>query len=74
MTFERCRPMFSDSPDWAVMGDPALRVEAAALDRVRDLLPGDGITQAWAKLAVIDGAGCREEINVLPCTPSGWAN
>jgi hypothetical protein len=73
MTFERCRPMFSDSPNWAVMEEPALRVEAAALDRIRDLLPGDGIARAWAMHAVIDGSGRREEINVLPSTPSGWA-
>lgn len=63
--------MFHDSPNWAVMGEPALKAEAAVLDRFRDPLPEDRSTRVRANLTFIDEGGRIGEIDVLPFTRQG---
>lgn len=63
--------MRSDSPLWRVMGDAAQAQEAEALDKVRQLLPDDGIARAWANVTFTDSAGRLNEIDVLMLTRAG---
>jgi serine/threonine protein kinase len=63
--------MKQDSPLWKVMGEPATPAEAAALDSLRELLPDDGITTAWANLTFINDQGRTAEVDVLLLTTQG---
>ncbi|PPH05307.1 hypothetical protein C5C44_04255 [Rathayibacter sp. AY1F6] len=63
--------MRADSPLWRVMGDPAQAVEAAALARVCQLLPDDGIARAWANVSFTDSDGKLNEVDVLILTRAG---
>ncbi|MGH1549194.1 nuclease-related domain-containing protein [Leifsonia poae] len=63
--------MRADSPLWRVMGDPAQAQEAEALDRVRELLPDDGIARAWANVTFTDNDGRLNEVDVLALTRAG---
>lgn len=63
--------MKSDSKSWVVLGEPATPAEAEALDRLRELLPDDGITTAWVNLTSINHNGRTDEIDVLLLTRTG---
>lgn len=63
--------MRADSPLWRVMGDPAQAQEAEALEKVRELLPDDGISRAWANVTFTDNDGRLNEIDVLALTRAG---
>ena len=63
--------MLPDS-HWFEMGDPATPAEAAALRTVREILPHDGITTAWANLTFIDHNGRTAEVDVLLLTKRGF--
>lgn len=60
-----------DSPLWRVMGDAAQAQEAEALEKVRDLLPDDGIARAWANVTFTDSSGRLNEVDVLLLTRAG---
>ncbi|GAA2535813.1 hypothetical protein GCM10009860_15320 [Microbacterium mitrae] len=53
------------------MGDAAQAQEAAALDRVCELLPEDGIARAWANVTFTDASGRLNEVDVLLITSGG---
>src|SRR5699024_7558061 len=53
------------SAKWSLMGEPATDAEHHALERVRALLPDDGIAHAWANLTAIDRQGRTDEIDLL---------
>ncbi|MBN8207045.1 NERD domain-containing protein [Microbacterium esteraromaticum] len=53
------------------MGDAAQAQEAEALDKVRQLLPDDGIARAWANVTFTDSAGRLNEVDVLMLTRAG---
>ena len=63
--------MLPDS-HWFEMGEPATPAEAAALRQVREILPDDGITTAWANLTFIDHNGRTAEVDVLLLTKRGF--
>ncbi|MGK0716693.1 nuclease-related domain-containing protein [Leucobacter sp. W1153] len=63
--------MRADSPLWRVMGDSAQAQEAEALERVRTLLPDDGICRAWVNVTFTDNDGRLNEVDVLLLTKSG---
>ncbi|MET4639580.1 BREX system serine/threonine kinase PglW [Mycetocola sp. 2940] len=63
--------MKSDSPLWHVLGEPAQSHEAVALERLRDLLPDDGITTAWVNTTVVSPGGRADEIDALLLTRAG---
>ncbi|MDT0208995.1 protein kinase domain-containing protein [Curtobacterium sp. BRD11] len=63
--------MREDSRLWRVMGDPAHAQEAAALARVRALLPDDGIARAWVNVTFTDADGRLNEVDALVVTRSG---
>lgn len=50
---------------WHLMGEPASAAEAEALEAVRDLLPDDAVTHAWANLSFIDLDGRTAEVDLL---------
>ena len=57
---------------WIVMGEPVTPAEDKALQKVREVLPDDGVTTAWANLTFIDGNGRSAEIDVLLLSPAGF--
>lgn len=57
---------------WIVMGEPATLAEDTALQKVREILPDDGVTTAWVNLTFIDGSGRSAEVDVLLLTPAGF--
>lgn len=63
--------MRDDSPLWRVMGDAAQAQEAAALAKVKELLPSDGIARAWVNITFTDSEGRLNEVDVLMLTRSG---
>lgn len=63
--------MKRSSPLWRGMGDPAQAQEAAALERVCDELPEDGIARAWANVTFTDTSGRLNEVDVLLITRGG---
>lgn len=63
--------MREDSPLWRVMGDPAQAQEAAALAKVKELLPDDGIARAWVNITFTDTDGRLNEVDALILTRSG---
>lgn len=63
--------MQSSSGHWVVVGQSATAAEQAALDAVRELLPDDGITHAWANLTFVSRDGRTSEVDVLLLTKSG---
>lgn len=63
--------MKRSSPLWRVMGDPAQAQEAAALERVCDLLPEDGVSRAWVNVTFTDTGGRLNEVDVLLITGGG---
>ena len=63
--------MREDSSLWRVMGDPAQPQKAAALAKVKELLPDDGIARAWVNVTFTDTAGRLNEVDVLMLTRSG---
>jgi len=63
--------MRSDSPLWRVMGEPAQAQEAEALERVRELLPEDGIARGWANITFTDANGRLNEVDALLLTKAG---
>lgn len=63
--------MRTDSPLWRVMGDPAQAQEAEALDKVRELLPNDGIARAWANVTFTDDSGRLNEVDILLLARTG---
>lgn len=63
--------MKKDSPHWITLGPAATAAEQAALNKLRDLLPDDGITTAWANLTFTDSTGGFNEVDVLLLTKSG---
>ncbi len=63
--------MKADSPLWRVMGEPAQAHEAAALEKLRSLLPDDGVARAWANVTFTDQDGRLNEIDALVVTRSG---
>ena len=63
--------MRDDSPLWRVMGDPAQAQEAAALAKVKELLPDDGIARAWVNVTFTDNNGRLNEIDALILTRAG---
>jgi serine/threonine protein kinase len=63
--------MRADSPLWRVLGEPAQANEAEALDKLRDLLPDDGIARAWANVTFTDSDGRLNEVDALVLTKSG---
>lgn len=63
--------MKRSSPLWRVMGDPAQAQEAAALERVCDLLPEDGVARAWVNVTFTDTSGRLNEVDVLLITSGG---
>lgn len=60
-----------DSPLWRVMGDAAQAQEAEALEKVRQMLPDDGIARAWANVTFTDNEGRLNEVDVLLLTRAG---
>lgn len=68
---EGAAEMRTDSPLWRVMGDAAQAQEAEALDKIRQLLPDDGIARAWANVTFTDNQGRLNEVDVLLLTRSG---
>lgn len=63
--------MKSDSALWRVLGEPAQAHEAAALERLRELLPDDGIATAWVNVTVVSPGGRADEIDALVLTRAG---
>ncbi|MFJ6114571.1 NERD domain-containing protein [Agrococcus sediminis] len=63
--------MKAGSPLWRVMGDPAQAQEAEALEKVRSLVPDDGVARAWANVTFTDLDGRLNEVDVLLLTKSG---
>jgi len=63
--------MQSSSGHWVVVGEPASPAEQQALDTLRDLLPDDGITHAWANLTFVSRDGRTSEVDVLLLTKAG---
>lgn len=63
--------MRADSPLWRVMGGPAQAQEAAALAKVKELLPEDGIARAWVNITFTDSDGRLNEVDALILTRSG---
>jgi len=63
--------MRSDSPLWRVLGEPAQAQEAEALEKLRDLLPDDGIARAWTNLTFTDSNGRLNEVDALVLTKAG---
>jgi serine/threonine protein kinase len=63
--------MLPDS-HWHELGEPATPAEAAALRKVREILPDDGITTAWANVTFIDHNGRTAEVDVLLLTKRGF--
>jgi Nuclease-related domain len=63
--------MRSDSPLWRVMGEPAQAQEAEALEKVRELLPEDGIARGWVNITFTDLDGRLNEVDVLILTKAG---
>ena len=59
------------STQWHLMGEPASTAEAGALEAVRDLLPDDAVTHAWANLTFIDLDGRTAEVDLLLLCPAG---
>ncbi|WP_375163764.1 NERD domain-containing protein [Microbacterium sp.] len=53
------------------MGDPAQAQEAEALDKIRQLLPDDGIARAWANVTFTDNQGRLNEVDLLLLTRTG---
>jgi serine/threonine protein kinase len=53
------------------MGDAAQAQEAEALDKIRQLLPDDGIARAWANVTFTDNQGRLNEVDVLLLTRTG---
>lgn len=63
--------MRTDSPLWRVMGDAAQAQEAEALDKIRQLLPDDGIARGWANITFTDNHGRLNEVDALLLTRNG---
>ncbi|MGX5681695.1 protein kinase domain-containing protein [Schumannella luteola] len=63
--------MRADSPLWRVLGEPAQAQEAEALEKLRTLLPDDGIARAWTNLTFTDGDGRLNEVDALILTKTG---
>lgn len=63
--------MKADSPNWIVMGPAASPAEQAALNKLRDLLPDDGVTTAWVNVTFVDNQGGFNEVDVLLLTKNG---
>lgn len=63
--------MKHDSPLWRVLGAAAQEHEQAALDRIRDLLPDDGIARAWANVTFTDLKGGLNEVDLLLVAKTG---
>lgn len=63
--------MRADSPLWRVMGEPAQPSEAAALEKIRQLLPDDGVARAWANVTFTDEQGRLNEVDALVLTTTG---
>jgi serine/threonine protein kinase len=63
--------MKADSPLWRVMGPPAQADEARALDKVRDLIPDDGVARAWVNVTFTSSDGNLNEVDVLLLTKGG---
>src|SRR5690606_25464930 len=59
------------SSQWRSLGEPASPAEAAALDALRELLPDDAVTHAWANVSFIDHGGRISEADVILLTRSG---
>lgn len=57
--------MQSTSDRWVSLGEPASAAEAEALNRVRELLPDDGVSHAWSNLTFVDTNGNTAEVDVL---------
>lgn len=53
------------------MGDAAQADEAEALEKIRQLLPDDGIARAWANVTFTDNHGRLNEVDVLLLTRTG---
>lgn len=63
--------MRADSPLWRALGDPAHAQEAQALEKLRTLLPDDGVTRAWTNLTFTDSDGRLNEVDALILTKAG---
>lgn len=63
--------MRTDSPLWRVMGDAAQAQEAEALDKIRQMLPDDGIARGWANITFTDNHGRLNEVDALFLTRNG---
>ena len=50
---------------WYQLGDPVTAAEAAALDRLRALLPDSPTTAVWSNVTFRDGNGRASEIDVI---------
>lgn len=53
------------------MGDAAQAQEAEALEKMRQMLPDDGIARAWANVTFTDNQGRLNEIDILLLTRTG---
>lgn len=63
--------MQSSSGHWVTVGPPVSPAEQQALDALRELLPDDGITHAWANLTFVSRDGRTSEVDVLLLTRAG---